>query len=287
MINSSFISMGTNWKITIWDKISEKDFEYIIYNIKKKAEEFDSLYSRFKKDSLITKLSDTTGIFQVPEDLVKILKIYKSFYELSEKKFTPCIGNTLSDLGYDEVYSLKEKESIREVPDFEKSIEILDDTHIKINEKVLLDIGAVGKGYFVDKIRDYLDEKKIKCFLVDGSGDVYYKGNKEITSGLEHPKDFTKVIGITTLKNISMCASATNRRSWGKHNHYIDPSNFNSPTKIIATWVKAKDTAISDGISSLLFFVPPEKVNNYEFEYLILNKDMMIKKSDGFAGEVY
>ena len=279
-------AMGTKWKVAIWDSVDENLSDHIKDTIGQKLQTFEGLHSRFREDSLVSALSKTLGIMEVPEDFVTMLLIYKKFYQISEKKFTPCIGNALSSLGYDKEYSLTPKETVEKVPDFEEAVRIIDATHIELRERVFFDFGAVGKGYFVDILRDYLRSISIKRFLVDGSGDIYYEGNGEaIRAGLEHPKDITKVIGVVSMEGGAMCSSATNRRAWGKHNHYVDPTSLSSPQEIIATWVLTSDTSLADALTSLLFFIAPEEITEIPFEYCILNSELKLKHSAGFIAE--
>lgn len=280
--------MGTVWKVVIYKALSYTEKEVLGKEIERRLEEFDSLYSRFKEDSLVSGLAKTTGVILVPHDLVVILRIYKQFYKVSQRKFTPCIGSLLEDLGYDKDYSLVAKSTTRDVPDFETAVTIIDDTHIELHRKVLLDIGAVGKGYAVDLIVHYLQESGYERFLVDGSGDVYYEGNGiPIEVGLEHPRDTSKVIGVMEMKKGAMCSSATNRRSWGKYSHYVDPISKDSPDTIIATWVMAESAALSDALSTLFFFISPEEVRDLDFSYCIMNHEDKIKKSPDFLATFF
>jgi FAD:protein FMN transferase len=280
--------MGTVWKVTLYEAISEDVAIRLEKNISEKLRVFDGLYSRFKDTSLITELSKKTGLFEVPDDLVKILRIYKRFYHVSEKKFTPCIGNLLEDVGYDDNYSLREKDTKRNVPDFDTTVVVIDDTHIELHESVLLDIGAIGKGYFVDVLTEYLRECGYTEFLVDGSGDVYFESKGDsIKVGLEHPGDTSQIVGMVEMRKGAMCSSAASRRSWGKYSHYIDPESKESPTVIIATWVMSESTALSDALSSLLFFVAPEVIVDVSFSYCIMNHENKIKKSPDFLATFF
>ena len=292
--------MGTSWEISVWDDghLSTFDLSALEKEIKKMSEVFDKTYSRFIKTSLVWKIAEKAGMYEVTEDFVNMLKLYTDLYVPSEKKLNPLIGFTISDLGYDESYSLIEKETIRKTPDLLKTVEIIhasEDFKIKTSEPVLFDFGALGKGYFVDKIAKFLKEKGIKRFLVNGSGDIYYSGGESsakmpIAVGLEHPDDSSRVIGTVSIVQGSMCASGINRRKWAGHHHVIDPqANTSAGQNILATWVIADTTALADAVASCLFFVPPENLFDagYTFEYVILNKEYKVKKSEGWKGEFF
>ena len=239
-------SMGTHWEITVWDELDRTKFEHFQQEILSGSQQFDQTYSRFIKNSLVWELTKKTGVLTVPEDFMSMLKWYKKFFKLSGGKVNPLIGFSISDLGYDADYTLIPKKTIRPTPDFDATVKILDNERIEILEPVLIDLGALGKGYYVDKIADYLRSKGMNRFLVNGSGDIFYQGNgTPIRAGLEHPGDPTKVIGVVEMKQGGMCASGINRRKWDKYNHVIDPHSLSSPEEILATWVIADSTVIS------------------------------------------
>ena len=287
-IKHRFEALGTQWAISIWDDISADRFATLVAEVVDLVQKFDGLYSRFLADSLITDLSKKTGEFEVPADLVAMLQLYEKIHATTKGKINPCIGNALSDAGYDADYSFAEKE-IRPTPRLEDALTILDATHIELHKKVLLDLGALGKGYLIDLAYQHLQSQGTRRFLVDGSGDIRYASESEpIVCGLEHPLDPMLAIGTLTITSGSLCASAINRRAWGKgRNHYIDPDTGESPTDMIATWAYADSAFLADALASALFFSPPEDLSEFAFEYAILTKDFIRKNSAGFSAEFF
>lgn len=280
--------MGTVWSVSVWDGMDDATWKELQQTMQRMLTEFEDTYSRFKETSIIRILSTQTGLVGVPADLVKMLRLYEQMHALSDGAFTPLLGHTLSDLGYDETYSLTPKKEIRKTPRMAEAITIIDDTHIDLHAKVLLDFGGLGKGYCVDLLREYLNKKSIQKYLVNGSGDIFYKGEDAMRCGLEHPGDASKVIGVTELSNAALCASAGNRRAWVGHHHTIDPRTLTSPGEIIATWVRADSAAIADGLCTCLFFTEPERYQkDFSFEYLVLNKEYRVKQSPGFDAELF
>lgn len=280
--------MGTGWEITIWDNLSEKLFEEIKKSVIEQSENFDKTYSRFIKSSLVWKIAEKAGVHEVPQDLTVMLKIYDDLYLPSDCKLNPLVGFTMNDLGYDENYSLKPKSSVQTVPDLKSSLKIMDETHIETAQKVLIDLGALGKGYFVDILHNFLKSKEIKRFLVNGSGDIRYHGNEPIAAGLEHPTDKNKVIGSIKMSGGALCASGTDRRKWDNYNHLIDPQSLNSPKEIVSTWVTAETAALADALATCLFLTNPDNFTvKYKFEYCLLDRFMRARRSPGFTAEFY
>lgn len=288
MKDFSYQSMGTGWNIAIWDEVQNKTFEEIKNKVIEITKDFDETYSRFKETSLVSKIAKEKGVYTVPKDFMEMLKMYIKLYPISQKKLNPLIGNTISDLGYDIDYSLTPKEKIRKTPDLFETVKILNDNEIETLEPVLFDFGALGKGYAVDKISDFLKNKGIKKFLTNGSGDIYYLGDEKIHVGLEDPGDVKKVIGSIFMGTGAMCASGTNRRKWREFHHVIDPETSLSTKGVTATWVISDSTALSDAIASCLFFVSPEELyEKFKFEYCIMNEERKIKNSEGFNAEFF
>jgi FAD:protein FMN transferase len=281
-------SMGSRWSVTVWDTLSAGTFERIAQEAERICRVFDETYSRFRSDSLVRTLAAQTGTVEVPADLVAMLRICGQFNRLSDGAFNPLVGAALEDMGYDENYSLTPKEILRSVPDLSSAIHIVDDTHIDLRQPVLIDIGAVGKGYAVDLITRFLDAEGLKRFLVDGSGDVFYRGDEPLRAGLEHPDDPAKAIGVIELRNCAFCASSGNRRTWNKYHHIIDPHTLTSPRDIIATWVKADSAAVADAAATAVFLCEPDTLTaGIPFEYCLLNSEYRVRQSHGFAVEFF
>lgn len=289
MHTGSFEALGTTFRLTVWDDIADGQFERSLAECRAIAEGFDQRYSRFKEDSLVTALSAQAGVVEVPHELVAMLRLYAALNEATAGAINPAIGFALEDTGYDSAYSLRERDTVRDVPELDRALAILDDTHIQLREPVLLDLGALGKGYVVDVLHEHLRSAGLARFLVDGSGDIRYhsEAGEPIVCGLEHPHDPTQVIGTIAVTGGSLCASATNRRAWGRRNHYLHPGTKESPQDIIATWVTAETAALADGLSSALFFVPPEALAHVPFEYCVVNSARERKNSAGFAAEFF
>lgn len=288
-VTFAYESMGTHWEVSIWDEIEALVYTEIEEQVIAASDKFDNTYSRFKSDSLISQLATKTGKVEVPHELVMMLKWYQRLNKLSLGKVTPLVGTTLEDMGYDREYSLKEKGSIHPIPDFDRAVSILNDDTIELHSPSLLDLGALGKGYFVDHIKTMLSDKQISHFLVNGSGDIYYSGQeKPIVVGLEHPQDPKKVIGAVKMKKGAMCSSGSNRRAWGKYHHIIDPESLSSTTEIIASWVISDSATVADALATALFLSPAESFSSeFKFEYLLLNKAMKVKLSEGFEVELF
>lgn len=281
----AFEAIGTHWVIDCFSApISQQK---ILSIISKRIEEFDKTYSRFRKDSLVWKISEKKGEYEFPQDAKDLFSLYQKLELVTNGAFTLLIGKTLDEAGYDSDYSLKPAK-ITKLP---KSSEIysFDYPILTVRIPFILDFGGLGKGYLIDIIANLLLENGINIFTIDGGGDIYYKNDeKSLSVGLEHPGNFKQVIGIAKIKNQSIAASSGNRRAWDRFHHIINANSLKSPDEILATWVIAKNAVTADGLATCLFFVSQEKLLKYfDFEYLILNPDYTYKKSKNFPAELF
>lgn len=277
-----FTAIGTEWEIVTPGVLTAKIKRRITSGI----ESFDATYSRFRDDSLFAKLAKEPGIYTFPKNAQPIFDLYDELWELSEKKVSPMVGDTLVSAGYDKNYSLKPG-VIKQPLDYKKVLSRVG-SEITLSQAAQLDIGAIGKGYLIDWIADELEAAGISKYVVDGSGDMRIGGEQVEKVGLEDPRDTTKVIGVVEVSNQSLCGSATNRRAWDTWHHIIDPITAKPVEDIIATWVVADSAMLADGLTTALFFTSPQKLaTRYTYEYMRMHADGSIEHSDYFSKGVF
>ena len=283
-----FEAIGTRWDIRADDPIDDTAWQRLSEKIRRRIEAFDKAYSRFRPDSLVTKMSRRAGRYELPADGYKLLSFYERLYKSTDGKITPLIGQTITDAGYDAKYSFQTSE-LHTPPKWEDVI-TYDQQEIYIKKPALLDFSAAGKGYIVDIVGELLRSAGLHSFIINAGGDLLHCSvdGEPISVGLENPSDTLEAIGIAKLSNQSLCASSGSKRKWGTYHHIIDPDSLQSPIEIISTWVVADDTMMADGIATALFFTNPEVLRkHFNFSYAILYKDMTLLQSKDFPATVF
>ena len=283
-----FEAIGTQWELD-FELPSSKDHPQLLQQILERIEFFDATYSRFRPDSLVTAMSQTADTWQLPADAQPLLQLYQHLYDLTHGAFTPLIGQFLSDAGYDAEYSLQPKKT-KPILNWH---EVMSYQHpsLSMYSPQLLDFGAAGKGYLIDLVAEELKKWGATSFTIDAGGDIKHYSQahaQPLTIGLENPLQLDEVIGVVEFSNQSICASAGNRRSWDTYHHIINPHTQSSPRHILATWVIAPTALIADALATALFLVEPEELlPHFQFDYLILQSSMQIKKSSGFTAQLF
>lgn len=278
-----FNAIGTRWKIEYASPDARIGISSIRNSIDNTILEFDRSFSRFRNDSWVNLIRATPGTYQLPTDAYQLLHLYQAAYAATNGYVTPIIGHVMEQAGYDAHYSLVST-AIEKVPDFDKVLSF-DQHTITTKYPVLLDFGAAGKGYLIDKIGTLLKKADVKDFVINAGGDIlrYSRDNKPVIIGLEDPDDFSKVVGTCALKNGSLCASAGSRRHWENFTHIINPKTLASPTSVSGVWVKAETAAVADIVATALFFVSPSDLRSYfQFSYAVLKDDRTIVTSRNF-----
>lgn len=279
----AFEAIGTQWEIEISGSV---DAAQILKAVKDRIEEFDKNYSRFRSDSIITKMSRKAGTYTLPIDAKPMMDLYWELYKITNGLMTPLIGQVLSDAGYDAQYSLQPRTPVSP-PEWEECIGY-DFPVLEIKQPVLLDFGAAGKGYLVDIIADLLKTHGCQEFFINAGGDILHQGFEAVEIALEHPEELDQAVGIAHINNQALCGSAGNRRVWAGYNHIINPATLQSPQHIKAVWVCAGSTMLADALATALYFASPTSLlKRYTFSYGIIGNDLSLISSKNFPATFF
>jgi len=279
--NYSFQAIGTYWSVITHAPLPDE----VVAAIDQTVEEFDSIYSRFRSDSLVRQMSEHAGSYTFPQSSSYLFDFYEQLYIATDGQMTPLIGDLLVDAGYDDSYSFSPG-SLRDVAVLEDAID-RKGAALTIHQPVTLDLGAAGKGYLIDIIGALLESNNIADYIVDGSGDMRHQGDIENRVGLEHPGNTSQVIGVIDVSNKSLAASATNRRQWKGMHHVLNPHTKKPVENVVATWVIADEAMVADGLATALFFVNPDRLKNFSFQYVRMHSDGSLDYSPELGGQLF
>ncbi len=283
-----FDAIGTGWIVDVSGKPPALLSDSLESAVRRRIEIFDKRFSRFRDDSMVADMARHAGAYQIEQSERPLIELYRTLYDLTGGLFTPLIGQALSDAGYDADYSLKSKSQIAHTDRWEDVIHIQGEM-ITLKKPALLDFGAAGKGFIIDEVASMLKSYGVDGYCVDAGGDmVYYSAaGKPLRVGLENPCNTKQVIGVAAVSNASICGSSGNKRNWGPHHHIMNPFTHSSPDRIAAVWTIADSAMVADALATSLFFVNPEILHRFNFEYLIVRSDFTVEKSSRFPAELY
>lgn len=280
----SFEGIGTRWEISGAGVLGAALRERLIDRV----EAFDAGWSRFRADSQVRAMARTAGSYDFPGEAAVLGPLYRELYSLTGGAMTPLIGGSLERLGYDAQYSLRAHGSPAPAPAWD-GVLTWEGTAITAAVPVVLDIGAAGKGMLVDLLVEELDDAGVESFCIDASGDLLVRGPEPLAVGLEHPYNPAQAIGVASLRNKALSASAANRRAWGDGLHHVLDGRTGEPVRTaVATWAVAGTAVLADALATALFFVPGATLEeNFDFSWLTVFSDGTAAYSAGFAGTLF
>jgi thiamine biosynthesis lipoprotein len=279
-----FEAIGAPWRIDTPGPLTAS----VVAAIHERIERFDATYSRFRSDSLVSRIAREPGVWQFPPDAPLLFDLYRRLYDATDGAMNPLVGDRLADLGYDSSYSLRATGAVTSVPRWEDAI-AWDGERLTTVRPVSLDVGAAGKGYLVDLVAEVLCDAGIGQYTVDASGDILHRGDEPLRIALEHPFDPELAIGVYELTDGALCASAPNRRTWGTGLHHIIDAVTGDPTvRVAATWAMASSCLVADGLATALFFAPAAALApEFDFEYVRMFPDSRAEQSRELQGELF
>ncbi|MFJ5698072.1 FAD:protein FMN transferase [Arthrobacter sp. NPDC093139] len=282
--NFRFDGIGTSWEISTPVPLDAGLSNRILAEV----ERYDSTWSRFRGDSLISQVSARPGRLELPPESAGLADLYRNLYSLSGGAMTPLIGESLEQLGYDAGYSLQPRGAAAPPPVWDDVLEWRG-TSLSNSAPLVLDIGAAGKGQLADLLAGVLRDGGLTEFFVDASGDLLNGGETPVTVALEHPYDSSKAIGTVPLGRGALCASASNRRAWGDGLHHVLDGTTGKPVRtVVATWTRAETAMEADALATALFMLPAAALEpHYRFSWLKVFSNGSAEYSADFEGMLF
>ena len=93
-------------------------------------ERFDHDWSRFRDDSLVSRIAREPGHHLLPDDAPALLDWYRELYEGTGGRVSPLVGRALESLGYDAIYRLAPSAVRERVPAWSDALAWLSLIHI-------------------------------------------------------------------------------------------------------------------------------------------------------------
>jgi len=208
----------------------------------KEMERIERLFSRFDEASEVSRINTLAGEEEVVvgQELFEIIERSIYYSEISKGAFDITVA-ALKKGRYEDIMVDKDRLSVRFL---DKDMEI--------------DIGAIAKGYAVDRAVQILRSYGIESALVDIGGNIYVLGSppgkKAWRIGIRDPRDKDNIIHRLSLKNRAVATSGNYERP----SHIIDPASGKSANKVMSVTVASDSAERSDALSTAVFVMGVE-----------------------------
>ncbi len=284
-----------------FDKVSSEIFETLTYyhnlfTIYDEIEGVNNLYL-LNRDRSMT----------ADKALLDFLTYGKEMHEKTNGRMNIAMGAVLS-LWHDAREHGKNNPVMAILPDSTKLAEAAEHCHIEdliidydtmtvslSDDQMLLDVGALGKGYAVEMAAKALEDKGICGYLINAGGNVRAIGRRGDKTpwvvGVEDPltgKDYLTTIEMTSE---SLVTSGSYFRYYfvngKKYHHIISPDTLMPSDYFVSLSILTDNSAEADALSTALFTVSYENglalLENFpDTEVLWLFPDGSVKTTDGF-----
>ncbi|WP_314650902.1 FAD:protein FMN transferase [uncultured Microbacterium sp.] len=281
MVIWRFEAIGTRWEVETDTDLPAPTRTAVAALI----DDFDRTWSRFRDDSAVARLARDGGRL-ASADAGPMLDAYRELAAVTGGAVNPLIGDSLAALGYDARYSLVAGEAVPAPVDWEQALRWTRDG-ATLQAPATIDVGALGKGRLVDLVLAALGDIP-GGVVVDAGGDLAVRG-RPVRVGLEHPFDTTRAIGVATIRDQALCASATNRRAWGDGLHHVLDARTGRPVATwAATWAIASDAMTADALATALFFDGgPALAARWGVEWVRMSTDGRAQRSSACPVELF
>lgn len=258
--------------------------QYICDRLKKYHELFD-IYNDYQGINNIKTINDQAGIapVKVEPEIIDFLEFSKEMYEKTEGEVNIAFGSVLSiwhdyreegiadpkNARIPPMEILQEKAKHTDINkimiDKENSTVFLEDPEMK------LDVGAIAKGYAVERVsQDAMKNKDFTRGLINVGGNVrsigYKDDKKELWGvGIQNPdiKNSDQTVETLYITDASLVTSGVYQRFYTvlekDYHHIIDPTTLMPADHFSSVTIITTDSGVADALSTGIFNMPFEE----------------------------
>lgn len=289
-----------------------KNYEKKVESLMKKYDELFNSYKEFKDVNNIYTINKEAGVSKVKVDSQVIDLINEGFkwYEETSGDINIAEGSVLKiwtdfrdkanenpkDAKLPEMADLKDVGNHTDINEVEVDNE---NSTVFIKDKnVQLDLGAIGKGYATELIKEELIKDGLENAILSVGGDVAIIGdnptkkNKDFNIAIQNPdlSDDDPYSSVVAVKNTSVVTSGDYQRYFEidgrKYHHIIDPKTLMPSTNFKSVTVILDDIGDADALSTALFIKDLEEgkklAKKYNAEAFWIDCNGKEYKTDGY-----
>lgn len=299
-ISKTELVIGTVCTITIYDKSDTT----IIDESFARLRELENILSISKSNTELDEVNNMAGIepVEVSNDTFNVVKKGLEYSKLSGGSLDITIGPLVKlwGIGTDNAKLPSEKE-------INEKKALIDYNKIQIDESkksiflkdsnMIIDLGAIAKGYAADEIVKILKNAEVSSAIIDLGGNIYVLGDKIDGTpwkvGVQNPeKSDSDTIGFVSVSNKSIVTSGVYERYFeqdGKNYHHILSPDTGYPydNNILGVSILSNNSIDGDSLSTTLFALGVDEglklINSLDdVEAIFITKNHELYLTNGF-----
>lgn len=168
---------GTTYKITYLH--STNNYQKALDSIFEKT---NNSVSTYLSNSIITKVNRNESV-SLDTIFKEVFYKSKTIYKETNGFFDPTVGSLVNAYGFGPSktkmnLTKKQIDSIMPFVGFDK-VQLINNQLMKTNENIYLDFNSIAKGFGIDLVARFFDQKGIDNYLIEIGGEIRTKGFKE------------------------------------------------------------------------------------------------------------
>lgn len=267
-----------------------------------RIEELEGLWSVTDEVSEIYALNHSGGQpVSVRDDTAAVVSFALEMAEETAGALEPTIYPVLTAWGFttDEhrVPSQEEIDGLLASVDYRR-VSVNGNT-IQMEPGMMLDLGAVGKGYASDKVEELLRAEGVTSALLDLGGNIVMIGSRPDGSdwrlGLQSPFE-NDTVGVLTASDCAVVTSGNYENFFTAddgtiYGHIIDPATgYPVNNDLASVTIVAKDGKLCDALSTSLFVMGTDGAIEYwrehpTFEMILITQEHQVLVTEGLEGQ--
>lgn len=265
------ISMGTVIEILLFSDEEERSHRAALQAFQE-IRRIEQLMSPYVETSDLSRLNRAAGkgwVHLSPET-IEVLREGLALSERSAGAFDPTIAPLVALWR-----KAREKELPPSPEDVRRILPLVDFRNLSLDSKgraflkkkgMAIDLGAIAKGYAVDRASDLLIRLGYPDHLINAGGDLKARGLKKNlpwSIGIQHPRETDKVLAILHLSDAAVATSGDYEKYFlhqgRRYHHLLNPKTGYPAEGCQSATVVAQSATLADGLATAVFISGPEQ----------------------------
>lgn len=293
------VVMGTLAEISVRESDREKA-RIAIDSAFAEMRRIENLMSAHIADSEVSRLNKSAGedFMPVSPEMAEVIRVAIRVGDLSQGAFDITIGPVVNLWKFDD-----EHPSIPAVDVLKKAVELVNYKDMEIKEGKIrltragmqLHLGAIAKGYGVDRAIGVLRKSGIRDAIVNAGGDLMATGTRNVEKlwviGIQHPRKPENIIASFAVKDRAVATSGDYQKYFIRDNiryhHIFNPADGTPASGVTSVTIAANTAMEADALATAVFVLGAEKglrlIESLEnTEAMIVSEDGSTRFSKGF-----
>ena len=271
-------AMGCLFEVLIWGLDRERS-EGVAREALAEVRRLDRQLSHYREDSDIARLNVLASHewVRVEPDLFRLIRTCLEWSAETESAFDISCGALLECWGFH-----RGTGRVPSAAEIERALSLSGYTRVYLDEVtsrvhfaapgLIINLGAVGKGYALDRAADVLRFYDVECALLHGGqSTIVVLGSPPDADAwrfpIRDPRDKSRVLANVSIRDAALSTSSYSEQyveaDGMRYGHILDPRTGRPAGRSVLVSVTAPSGARADALSTAFFVLGPEKASTF------------------------